>query len=131
MRAAGWRRPSRFRMARAYSMSNGAALGSIMPAIMAAHIAQSSTRRGPSQVTVIIHAEAPDMGPYMSRAMAMTQIQQAAGSTITTRARLTRGRISALSSGDELSGTGKFCQSRRRMAENKTKPMADFKRRYS
>ena len=53
--------------------------GSIIPAIIAAHIAQSSTSRGVSHVTVIIHADAPDMGPYMSRAIAITQIQQTSG----------------------------------------------------
>ena len=45
-----------------------------------------------SQVTVIIHAEAPVIGPYMSRAMATTQIQHASGSPIRMMRRLRRGR---------------------------------------
>ena len=75
------------------------AVGSIMPAIIAAHIAQRRTSRGASQVTVIIQAEAPDIGPYISRAIAITQIQQARGMPTRTTARLKRGRWSACSIG--------------------------------
>ena len=78
-------------------ISNGAAVGSIMPAIIAAHIAQSSRRRGASHVTVIIHADAPVMGPYMSRAIAATQIQQSRGRTTRTVPSVARGRLRAVS----------------------------------
>src|SRR5688500_10262558 len=40
-----------------------------MPAIITAHIAQSSARCGPSQFMVIIHAAGPRIDPYMSRAI--------------------------------------------------------------
>src|SRR5688500_10499477 len=51
---------------------------------MAAHMAQSRTRCGASHAGVIIHAAGPLMAPYMSRAIATTQIQHASG-TMTSR----------------------------------------------
>jgi len=66
-----------------------------MPAIMAAHIAHNSNSRGASHSTVIIHAEEPVIGPYMSRAMLITQSQQTSGRMIRTTTRLSRGRASA------------------------------------
>src|SRR5687767_4373490 len=78
-------------------MSNGVIVGSIMPAIIAAHIAHSSSSRGASQVTVIIHADAPVIGPYMSRAMATTHAQQASGTTATRTMSVSDGRPSAAS----------------------------------
>src|ERR1017187_7686094 len=46
-----------------------------MPAIMTAHMAKSSTRWVASQVSVIIQADAPVMGPYMSRAIGTIHAQ--------------------------------------------------------
>ena len=66
-----------------------------MPAIMAAHIAHNSNSRGASHSTVIIHAEEPVIGPYISRAMLITQSQQTSGRRIRTTTRLWRGRASA------------------------------------
>ena len=63
-----------------YSSSSGEADGSIMPAIMTAHIAQSSSRCGTSQFAVIIQALAPVIGPYMSRAITTIHIQETTGS---------------------------------------------------
>ena len=60
----------------------GVADGSIMPNIMTAHIAHRSARCGTSQTAVIIHALAPVMGPYMSRAITEIQIQETSGNTI-------------------------------------------------
>src|SRR4051794_17845777 len=53
-----------------YSISIGAALGSIMAIIITAHIANSRSRCRASQVDVIDHADAPVIGPYMSALMA-------------------------------------------------------------
>src|SRR5688572_27805024 len=78
-------------------MSNGVIVGSIMPAIIAAHIAHSSSSRGVSHVTVIIHADAPVIGPYMSRAIATTHAQQASGRTKTRTISGSDGRPSAAS----------------------------------
>jgi hypothetical protein len=50
-----------------------------MSVIMTAHIAQSSNRGGISDLGVIIHALAPVIGPYMSRAMTMIHVQQTSG----------------------------------------------------
>src|SRR5688572_4970661 len=72
-------------------------VGSIMPAIMAAHIAHNSTSRGASHVTVIIHADAPVIGPYMSRAMATTHAQQASGRMTMRTMSVRDGRPSAAS----------------------------------
>jgi hypothetical protein len=72
-------------------------VGSIMPAIIAAHIAHSRSSRGASHVTVIIHADAPVIGPYMSRAMATTQAQQASGNIATRTISVRAGRPSAAS----------------------------------
>ncbi len=63
-----------------YRSTSGEADGSIMPAIMTVHIAQSSNRCGTSQSAVIIHALAPVMGPYMSRAITTIHTQQNTGS---------------------------------------------------
>ena len=52
----------------------GEADGSIIPVIMTAHIAQSSSKCGASHRGVIIHALAPVIGPYMSRAITIIQI---------------------------------------------------------
>src|SRR4029450_453969 len=49
-----------------------------MPIIMTAHMAQSSARCLPSQTAVIIHALAPVIGPYMSRAITTIHIQKTA-----------------------------------------------------
>src|SRR3954463_6240413 len=57
----------------------GVADGSIMPVIITAHIAQSSSRCGASQAGVIIQALAPVIGPYMSRASTTIQLQQTSG----------------------------------------------------
>ena len=65
-----------------YSSSIGDADGSIIPAIMTAHMAQSSARCRASQTAVIIQALAPVIGPYMSRAITTIHIQETSGSTI-------------------------------------------------
>src|SRR5580658_949052 len=49
-----------------------------MPAIMAVHMAKSSARCFASQVSVIIQADTPVMGPYMSRAIGTIQAQHSA-----------------------------------------------------
>src|SRR5688572_15314545 len=97
MRVDGLRMPWRVRVARANSSNVGASVGSIMPAIIAAHIAHSRSSRGASQVTVIIHAEAPVIGPYMSRAMATTHAQHASGRMATRTTSVSDGRPSAAS----------------------------------
>lgn len=56
--------------------------GSIMPVIITAHIAHSSTRWGASHSGVIIQALMPAIEPYMSRAAATSQIQETSGSRI-------------------------------------------------
>ena len=63
------RRAVRYRtsLLRATASSSGIAHGSIIAAIMTAHISQSRNRRGASHVVVIIHADGPVIGPYMSR----------------------------------------------------------------
>src|SRR5688572_7686656 len=66
-----------------------------MPAIIAAHIAHNRSSRGASQVAVIIHADAPVMGPYMSRAIATTHAQHASGRPMRRRASVMRGRSRA------------------------------------
>src|SRR5688572_16871216 len=53
-----------------------------MPSIMTAHIAQRSARCRTSQTGVIIHALAPVIGPYMSRANTTIHIQETSGRTI-------------------------------------------------
>src|SRR3982750_4201543 len=60
-----------------------------MAAIITAHIAQSRKTWPPSQWSVIIHALAPVIGPYMSRAIATIHDQQ----TIGTRIRRTRSDV--------------------------------------
>src|SRR5437764_1440212 len=65
-----------------YSNTVGAADGSIMPVIITAHIAQSSSRCGRSHVGVIIQALAPVIGPYMSRAMMTIHAHAANGRRI-------------------------------------------------
>src|ERR1051326_5017347 len=62
-----------------FRSSMGEADGSIMPVIMTAHIAHSSSKCGASHRAVIIHALAPVMGPYMSRAITMIHIQDTRG----------------------------------------------------
>ena len=57
----------------------GEADGSIMPVIMTAHIAQSSSKCGASHRAVIIHALAPVIGPYMSRAITTIHIHDTSG----------------------------------------------------
>ena len=59
----------------------GEADGSIMAIIMTAHIAQSSSRYGAFHRAVIIHALAPVIGPYMSRAIATIHIHETTGSS--------------------------------------------------
>ena len=59
----------------------GEADGSIMAAIMTAHIAHSSSRCGTSHIAVIIQALAPVIGPYMSRAITTIHIQETSGSS--------------------------------------------------
>src|SRR5262249_51955146 len=51
------------------SSSVGEADGSIIPVIITAHIAQSRSECSKSHRAVIIHALAPVIGPYMSRAI--------------------------------------------------------------
>ena len=53
--------------------------GSIMPVIITAHIAHSSARCGASHCGVIIHALAPVIGPYMSRAITTIHDQHTSG----------------------------------------------------
>jgi hypothetical protein len=60
----------------------GEADGSIMAVIITAHIAQSSSKWGTSHRTVIIHALAPDIGPYMSRAITTIHIHEINGARI-------------------------------------------------
>ena len=60
----------------------GEADGNIMPAIITAHINQSSRTCRASHRRVIIHALAPFIGPYMSRAIATIHIQHATGTRI-------------------------------------------------
>jgi hypothetical protein len=60
----------------------GVADGSIMPVIITAHIAQSSSRCGASHCGVIIQALAPVIGPYMSRAITTIHDQHTSGNRI-------------------------------------------------
>ena len=60
----------------------GEADGSIIPVIMTAHIAQSSSKCGTSHRAVIIHPLAPVIGPYMSRAIMTIHIHETSGSRI-------------------------------------------------
>jgi hypothetical protein len=53
-----------------------------MPAIITAHISQSSRTWRASHRRVIIHALAPVIGPYMSRAKAMIHAQHTTGKRI-------------------------------------------------
>src|SRR5688572_33129204 len=53
-----------------------------MPSIMTAHIAQRSIRCRTSHTAVIIHALAPVIGPYMSRAITTIHIHETSGRTI-------------------------------------------------
>src|SRR5688572_4720025 len=53
----------------------GVAEGSIMAAIITAHIAHNSSKCGPSQTVRIIHADGPVIGPYMSRAIGTIHAQ--------------------------------------------------------
>src|SRR5262245_16840401 len=57
----------------------GEADGSIMAVIMTAHIAQSSNKCGASQLAVIIHALAPVIGPYISRAITTIHVHDTSG----------------------------------------------------
>jgi hypothetical protein len=61
--------------------SRGDTEGSIMPAIITAHISQSSSAWGTFHRGLIIHALAPVIGPYMSRARTTIHAQQASGTT--------------------------------------------------
>src|SRR5438105_10036061 len=67
------------RAAAPYRSNSCDADGSIMPAIITAHIAHNSTTWRASQRSVIIHALAPIIGPYMSRAMTTIHDQQTSG----------------------------------------------------
>src|SRR4029079_13017029 len=92
-----------------YRRTNGEADGSIMPAIMTVHIAQSRIRCGRSQFAVIIQALAPFMGPYMSRAITTIHIQQSAGSRIkstTAAARSYRNACSTMVGGRSTGEAG-------------------------
>ena len=62
-----------------YKTSMGEADGSIIPVIMTAHIAQRSSKCGAFHRGVIIHALAPVIGPYMSRAITMIHIHDTNG----------------------------------------------------
>src|SRR5687768_17510602 len=62
-----------------YRSSMGAADGSIIAVIMTAHIAQRSSKCGASHSAVIIHALAPVIGPYISRAITTIHIQETSG----------------------------------------------------
>ena len=57
-------------------------LTEVMPIIITAHIAHSSSQCAASQFDVIIQALAPVIGPYMSRAIATIHSHETAGSTI-------------------------------------------------
>src|SRR5688572_1882174 len=81
------------RAAAPYSSTSGDADGSIMPVIMTAHIAQSSSRCDASQLGVIIHALGPVIEPYMSRAITTIHSHETVGTTtrrISTAARSAR-----------------------------------------
>src|SRR5204862_525776 len=71
---------------------------------MTAHIAQSSSRCGASQVAVIIHADDPSIVPYMSCAISAIQIQQAAGMTTSRVVVTSRSCFKAASISVRLSG---------------------------
>src|SRR5688500_16125542 len=74
----------------AYKSTKASAVGSIMAAIITAHIAHSRKRCAGSHVGVIIHADSPVMGPYMSRAIGMIQSQPRAAAAMSAAA--IRGR---------------------------------------
>src|SRR5262245_3760447 len=76
----------------------GAADGSIMPIIMTAHIANRSARWNPSQTGVIIHADGPFIGPYMSRAIGTIHVHASAVAPAKPAATNSRSRSSARSS---------------------------------
>jgi hypothetical protein len=57
----------------------GAAEGSIIPVIITAHMSQSRKRCGASHSGVIIQALAPVIGPYISLAKTMIQVQETRG----------------------------------------------------
>src|SRR4030095_13374339 len=63
-----------------YRSSIGDADGSIMPVIITAHIAQSRSKCDTSHRGVIIHALAPGIGPYMSRAITTIHTHDTSGS---------------------------------------------------
>jgi hypothetical protein len=62
----------------AYRNTTGATEGSIMPIIITAHIAKSNVWWAKSQLGVIIQAEQPVIGPYMSNAIGAIQAQHRA-----------------------------------------------------
>src|SRR5580658_5388583 len=66
-----------------------------MPAIMAVHMAKSSARCFASQVSVIIQADTPVMGPYMSRAIGTIQAQHNATATASAPPTSSRSRSSS------------------------------------
>src|SRR6476661_6745679 len=97
MRRAGLLRSALLLAAAAYSSTSGVAEGNIIAVIITAHIAQSSTTCGVSQVLVIIHADAPRMVPYMSRAITAIHAHAASGMTTSTTTMTMRSCRSAAS----------------------------------
>src|SRR5687767_12530351 len=98
-----------------YRSSVGDADGSIMPVIITAHIAHSSSKCATSHRVVIIHALAPVMGPYMSRAITTIHTHETSGSrtsSTTAGVRLYRNTdsriVGARSSGAAISTTGEL-----------------------
>src|SRR5262245_48702398 len=79
-------RPADFRAVAPYISRVGIADGSIMPVIMTAHIAQSSSTCVRSHLGVIIQALAPVIGPYMSRAITTIHAHDASGSNTSSSA---------------------------------------------
>ena len=80
-----------------YVSSIGETDGIIIPAIITAHIAQSSRRCGTSHVGVIIQALAPVIDPYMSRAITTIQTQETSGSSTSSTTRALRSCCNAAS----------------------------------
>src|SRR4051812_19710494 len=73
----------------------GEADGSIIPVIMTAHIAHSSSKCGASHRAVIIHALAPVIGPYMSRAITAIHIHDTSGASISSTTAGVRSYLNA------------------------------------
>src|SRR5687768_3703971 len=88
----------------------GVAEGSIMPAIITAHIAHNSSRCSPSQSVRIIQADGPVIGPYMSRAIGTihAQLMIVMASRPATAPMCSRARRRSRAVGSELCDTGPY-----------------------